>query len=257
MTYGEYTQLATATTPALIIYVIDISRSMTLPLGNKRRIDLVRDALSVTLRRMVFLSTRGSRISPRYHVAILAYSQSVYDLIGGIQSIDRLATLEVPALQTDTLTDTALAFERVEELLQANLHRYQNCPAPLICHLTDGEFNGSDPAPIVKRIRDMRVQDGKVLVENIFINDKSMVVGGIGDLKSWPGITPNTQFTDDNIGHYAAHLRNMSSPLPPSYHAVMAEQGYRISSNAIMMLPANDLALIEMGFVMSSSTRIR
>ena len=257
MSYGEYTQVATATTPALIVYLIDISRSMTLPLGNKRRIDVVRDALAVTLRRMVFLSTRGSRISPRYHVAVLAYSTSVYDLIGGIQSIDRLANLEVPQFQTDTLTDTALGFRRVAEVLQANLPRYANGPAPLVCHLTDGEFNGDDPAPVVRQIRSMRVNDGAVLVENIFINDRVMISGGIGDLRTWQGITPSTRFTDDNVGRYAAHLRDMSSPLPASYHAVMNEQGYRIAPNASMMLPGTDMSLIEMGFVMSSATRIR
>jgi len=37
----------------------------------------------------------------------------------------------------------------------------------------------------------------------------------------------------------------------------MQENGYNIASDAIMMLPGHDLALIEMGFVMSSSTRIR
>ncbi len=257
MTFGEYTQVATATTPALIVYLIDISRSMTLPLGNKRRIDVVRDALAVTLRRMVFLSTRGSRISPRYHVAVLAYSTNVYDLIGGIQSIDRLANLDVPQFQTDTLTDTAMGFRRVLEVLQANLSRYANSPAPLICHLTDGEFNGEDPSPIVKQIRSLRVNDGSVLVENIFINDKVMISGGIGDLRTWQGITTATRFTDDNIGKYAALLRNMSSPLPTSYHSVMNEQGYRISPSAIMMLPGTDMSLIEMGFVMSSSTRVR
>ena len=95
------------------------------------------------------------------------------------------------------------------------------------------------------------------VVENIFLNDKLLVVGGIGDLKSWAGITPDTRFTDDDDGRYAHHLRSLSSPLPTSYHSVMMQQGYRISSNAVMMLPGIDLSLIEMGFVMSAATRIR
>jgi hypothetical protein len=257
MTYGAYAQLSTATTPALIVYLIDISKSMGLPIGNKRRVDIVQEALSVALRRMVFLSTRGSRISPRYHVAIYAYSERVYDLVGGIQPIDRLASLEVSKLELDTTTNTALGFQHVEELLKEHIGRYQTCPAPLVCHLTDGQFTGNDPAPIVKRIQSLRVNDGAVLVENIFLNDKMLVVGGIGDLKSWSGITQDTRFTDDDDGRYAHHLRGLSSPLPASYHSVMMQQGYRIAPNAVMMLPGMDLSLIEMGFVMSAATRIR
>jgi hypothetical protein len=232
MTYGAYAQLATATTPALIVYLIDISKSMGLLVGNKRRVDVVQESLSVALRRMVFLSTRGSRISPRYHVAIYAYSERVYDLVGGIQPIDRLASLEVSKLELDTTTNTALGFQHVEELLKEHITRYQSCPAPLVCHLTDGQFTGADPAPVVKRIQSMRVN-------------------------SWAGITPDTRFTDDDDGRYAHHLRSLSSPLPTSYHSVMMQQGYRISSNAVMMLPGIDLSLIEMGFVMSAATRIR
>lgn len=255
---GEYTAMATATSPALIVYLIDISRSMNLKIGQQRRIDVVRDALARNLERMVFLSTRGNRVSPRYHIAILAYSQKVYDLIDGIQPIDKLASIEVPRFETDALTDTYTAFLRVEEVLQANLHRYEaSCPAPLVCHLTDGEYNGKDPSDVVKRIRGMRVKDGRVLVENIYINDTSMIIGNTSNLRQWSGITPGTVFTDDNAGRYAQKLRNMSSPIPDAYRKVMQENGYNIASDAIMMLPGHDLALIEMGFVMSSSTRIR
>ncbi len=259
MTLGEYSALATAQTPALIIYVIDISRSMMLPLGGKRRIDVVRDALQRNLQRMVFLSTRGNRVSPRYHIAVLAYSQYVYELTHGIQPIDHLASLDVPQLQPESLTDTYAAFLEVENLLKQHIDRYETSPAPLICHLTDGEHNSEkDPLEVVKRIRAMRVRDGAVLVENIYINNTSVLVNDWGsDMRNWQGITANTQFTNDDSGKYAHVLRKMSSPIPASYRRVMNEQGYHIAPDAMMMLPGHDLALLEMGFVMSASTRIR
>ena len=41
-----YDIMATGKTSALIIYLLDVSTSMSQPLGNKRRIDVVMDALT-------------------------------------------------------------------------------------------------------------------------------------------------------------------------------------------------------------------
>ena len=65
---------ATAQTPALIIYALDVSASMNEPLGDKRRIEVITDALSAALRKMVFRSTKGTHVSPRYRVAMIASS---------------------------------------------------------------------------------------------------------------------------------------------------------------------------------------
>ncbi|GEM_PF-7037618 len=89
---------ATSKTPALVIYLIDISASMTLPLGKRRRVDVVTNALRETLKQMVFRSTRGALLSPRYRVAMYAYSDKVYDLLPGVQKIDAVAHLGVPEL---------------------------------------------------------------------------------------------------------------------------------------------------------------
>lgn len=40
-----YTAVATSTTPVLIIYLLDISGSMSQMLGDKRRVEIVSDAL--------------------------------------------------------------------------------------------------------------------------------------------------------------------------------------------------------------------
>lgn len=59
----------------------------------KRRIDIVTDALSLAIRQMVFRSTKGSRLLPRYKLSILAYSDHVFDLLGGVKTIDEVARL--------------------------------------------------------------------------------------------------------------------------------------------------------------------
>ena len=76
-----YEILATSKTPALIVFVLDVSTSMTQPLGDNRRIDVVTEALYAAIQQMVFRSTKGVRVSPRYKIAMYAYSDHVYDLL--------------------------------------------------------------------------------------------------------------------------------------------------------------------------------
>lgn len=248
----QYLTMATQKTPALIIYLLDVSGSMNRQMGDKRRIDVVMDALTVALRQMVFRSTKGGRMSPRYRIAMLAYSDHVYDLLGGIKSIEEVAKLGVPELSPQRLTETAKAFIEAEKILLEELPNLDECPAPLICHMTDGEFTGSDPEPVVKRIMEMGNSDGQVLVENIFITD-NILQDTIDNVESWPGITPHTVLTTD----YARKLARMSSTIPASYRSVMVEFGYHLGENAGMLFPGNSAELISLGFQMSAATPVR
>src|SRR4051794_17745186 len=112
-----YETLATSRAPALIVYLLDVSASMVEPLDGRRRLDVVTEALGTALRRMVFLSTKGMLVSPRYRVALLAYSEAVFDVLGGVVTVDQYARLGVPTLEPRRGTDTAAGFEQVERLL--------------------------------------------------------------------------------------------------------------------------------------------
>lgn len=249
----KYTVQATQSTPALIIYLIDVSASMGLEMNNVRRIDLVKKALVSTIKQMVYRSTKGSRIAARYRIAILPYSDEVDDLLGGIKAIDQIArTATLPELTPMRFTDTALAFQRAEELLLEQLPLMQKCPAPLICHMTDGVHTGEDPEPVAKRIMEMSVPDGNVLIENIFINDH-FLEEPVNDPRNWKGILPGMNLKDD----YALKLRNMSSALPESYRKMMTEFSYTLQSGALMMLPGSSHEMVSLGFQISASTPIR
>jgi hypothetical protein len=247
----SYTILATSKTPALIIYVLDVSASMQQPLGGKRRIDVVTDALGAALRQMVFRSTKGTRVAPRYRIAMFAYSDQVFDLLDGVKTVEQVASRGVPQLSTMRTTDSARAFAQIEKLLKDELPNLNDCPAPLVCHMTDGEYTGADPEPIVRRIKSMQTPDGNVLVENIFISDQ-ILPEAITDPGHWPGITNTSPLASD----YAKKLRAISSPLPEGYRVMMLESGYQVSSDAVMMLPGSSPELVEMGFVMSTATPV-
>ncbi|BFH63735.1 MULTISPECIES: vWA domain-containing protein [Paenibacillus] len=249
----NYTIQASQRTPALIIYLIDISASMNMLMDQKRRIDVVYEALSLAIRQMVFRSTKGNRLTPRYRIAILAYSDDVYDLLNGIKGIDEIAAVgSLPDLTPKRFSDSAKAFLQAERILQSELPHMQDCPAPLVCHMTDGVSTGDDPEPIAKRIMSMSVPDGNVLVENIFISDH-ILDQPIPQPRRWKGIHPETALQDE----HAVKLRNMSSPLPESYREMLAEADYLLAPGALMMLPGNCAELVSIGFQMSAATPVR
>lgn len=246
----SYTVQATSNTPALLIYLLDISGSMTLELEGRQRMELVNEALQTIMRQIVYRSTRGTKIAPRYRISILAYSDEVYDLLGGVKSIDRIGNLDqLPKLYPKRFTDTAKAFRQAEKILQTEMESMQNCPAPIICHMTDGIYTGEDPEPIVQRIMNMSVPDGAVLVENIFITDDA-TSHRIRDARAWKGITAESVTVDP----YSEKLKRMSSIIPESYRDMMRESAYSIQSGALMLLPGTSKDLISLGFQMSAST---
>ncbi len=244
--------MATSRTPALIIYLLDISASMNTPLGIKTRIEVVTDALTSALRQMTFRSTKGNRVSPRYSIAMYAYSDNVYDVLGGIKTVDRVVQLGVPELKTEARTDMEKAFLQTEKLLKAELHHYQDGPAPLVCHMTDGIYTGRDPLPVVRRIMNMSVPDGKVLVENIFISE-DVLPEPIQDPFYWPGITSRSKLNNE----FAQKLQAMSSPVPESYRSMMVECNYHLEVGALMLFPGINPEIVAMGFQMSAATPVR
>jgi hypothetical protein len=247
----SYTTLATSRTPALVIYLLDISASMDTRLGNKRRLSVALDALSAALKTMIFRATKGNTIQPRYRVAVYAYSEDIYDLLGGVKSIAEIAKSGLPAIYTQRGTDTARAFQAAADLLARELRQVQDHPAPLVCHLTDDRYTGADPEPIAKRIMQMSNKDGPVLVENIYISDKIAAEANI-EATQWPGIQASTHLKDA----YAAKLRDMSSTLPESYRLMMLEMGYPIAPHSLMLLPGTNPELVQLGFQMSSMTGV-
>ncbi|OAB38449.1 vWA domain-containing protein [Paenibacillus glacialis] len=249
----NYQTQASGNTPALIIYLLDISGSMTLEFEGQRRMDVINEALQTVIRQIVYRSTKGAKLSPRYRISILAYSDEVYDLLDGVRSIDRIANRgNLPQLYPKRFTDTAKAFKQAEKILHSELSNMNDCPAPLICHMTDGIYTGEDPEPIVKRIMDLSVPDGNVLVENIFVTEDAGI-GRVKDARSWKGIMPNTFVTNS----YSDKLKRMSSVIPESYREMMIESDYSIREGSLMMLPGTSRDLISLGFQMSAATPMK
>jgi uncharacterized protein YegL len=247
-----YEAIATSRTPALVIYLLDISGSMSQLLDGSAKIEHVNRSLEQVISRMVQRSTKGATVSPRYRLAMIAYSDTPEDILGGIRTIAEVAQLGNPTLSTSAATDTYAAFAMARDLLRQELASSNGDganPAPMVCHITDGQFTGADPEPIAREIMQMKTPDGPVLVENIYVGP-NLTVSPITDPEAWPGVTDPSELADS----YARKLFNMSSTLPDSYARVINESRYALQPGARMLIPSSSRELIELAFAMSGAT---
>lgn len=247
-----YTQPATTLTPALIVYLIDASDSMNDACEATTKIDMVNKALRAAVKDMVRRSLRDGVVQRRYKLAILAYSTKVVDVLGGIRDLPELLRTGVPELSAGGVTDTAAGFRKVEELIQENLSQFQDGPAPLVCHLTDGVFTTLDPAPVIGRIRNMSVADGAILVENVYVADQ-MLRRAVRDWGQWPGVLRESEIADD----YARYLWSLSSKLPESYRLNINNYGYNLGPGAAMFFPGANSDLVRLAFVITAATQLK
>lgn len=247
-----HTQPATGLTPALIVYLIDASDSMNQLCGKLTKIEVVNAALRKVIRAMVGRSLRDGVLQSRYQIAIFAYGTKVVPVTTGIHNLADFMSSGIPGFDASGKTDTAGGFEAVEQLLQACLAEYQRSPAPLVCHLTDGGFTTSDPAPVIRRIQAMQVNDGPVLVENIYVAE-GMLRKPVPTWKEWPGVLRERDVNDD----YARYLYSLSSPLPETYRRNINNYGYHLQPGTRLFFPGFDSDLVQLAFAISAATELK
>ncbi len=246
-----YQNEATSNNKALVIFLLDVSGTMGKPMGGQTRIQVVQNALKMTITEMVQRSLKNKELRPRYRIAMIAYSDEVYDIFKGVKRIDEVAKKGIPKLEPLNRTDMTKGLRYVKQLLEQEKNNIsKDCPAPLVIHMTDGEFTSrDDPEPVIREIQQIKVDDGNVLVENLFVSDELKV--SIPDTTAWPGY----KLGDDVGNQYGNRLLSFSSPLPEMYRTVMSELGYSIQPNTVMMYPGVKPEFVQMAFVMSTVSR--
>lgn len=250
----QYTCLANARNPALIIYLLDISGSMQSPMGTTTRHAALNDALNSSIGALIKRSARGEFVSRRYDVAVFAYSDTVRDVLGGKISVADLADMdELQIPEPGGNTNTEAAFRAAHDFLSSVLANYQDCPAPLVCHITDGEWNVGDPLPFARALRDMTVADGNVLIENVFIGD-SFTRTPITNPRAWTGV----RSAGELVTPFAQKLFELSSTFPAPWALQLEnDMAYQIAADARMLVPASNTALLELALAMSQATPTR
>ena len=257
----EYTKLATSDSPAHIIYVLDASGTMDAKLGGRSRAEWLSEALTHALDNMIDRSYDDEIYRPRYKIAVITYSTTVDASLtnNGFMDVKEFWDEGIPEFKPDGETNTAGALEKAYELLASLLndsHVKSSCPAPLLCHVTDGEYNkGGDPKSIAEKIKKLRCDDGPVLFQNLFITD-NLLATPINDVHSWTGFASANaeQYFKGDKKNYAVTLFEMSSTLPVSYSSVIQDHRFKLSAGSRMMYPGTNFDLIKLAFVTSMST---
>lgn len=247
-----HTQAATSLAPAPVIYLIDASYSMNDLCGRTTKIDLVNKALQGAVQDMVRRSMSNGVIQPRYKVAIFAYSTKVLNLLEGFCDLADLVKHGLPTISAGGDTDTAAGFSAVETLLQMQLPEFHASPAPLICHLTDALITTGNPVEVVQRLQTMAVEDGPVLVENIYIADHMLRTPAV-NWTQWPGVLKPKQLKSA----YARFLCQLSSPMPDSYRQNINNYGYHLQKGAALFFPGTQAELVRLAFAISTATQLK
>ena len=256
----DYKNQANSDHPATLIYLVDISGSMSATMQDgKTRIEVAKNAIQVAYAQMIQRSMRQGKIHPRYRVGMIAYSDKIYDVygkLGSIVSIDQLKNEGIPSITPQKSTNMAKAFRYAEKLIKDDLQKWSRkwldeCPPPMVINITDCEFDeeqAQDPLEFAQSLQQISVRDGNVLVENIFITDQ---ISAPASPQDWQGY----QFGEKTGNSYGDKLLAMSSPIPSSYAQILREQaGIKIKEGKAMMFPGITREFIKFGFVMSIVT---
>lgn len=256
----DYKNQANTDHPATLIYLVDISGSMSATMQDgKTRIEVAKNAIQVAYAQMIQRSMRQGKIHPRYRVGMIAYSDKIYDVygkLGSIVSVEQLKNEGIPAIAPQKSTNMARAFGYAEKLISDDLKKWsrkwlEECPPPMVINITDCEFDEEqtqDPMEFAKRLQQISIRDGNVLVENIFITDQ---ITAPASAQEWLGY----RFGDETGNSYGDKLLAMSSPIPSTYAQILREQaGLKIREGTAMMFPGITREFIKFGFVMSIVT---
>ena len=159
---------ATCKTPGLLIYIIDISKSMDTLIAGKRKIDLVTVLLEKTFQNIIRQSAKKNKVFPTYKIGVYAYGDEAHNIYAGLKTLDEQSAMGAPQFKTmNQSANTANAFAAVLKLLESELINMQDSPPPLICHITDDKYMGDDPQPYATKIMATRTNIGKTLLQNI------------------------------------------------------------------------------------------
>jgi hypothetical protein len=259
-TSQEYRNQANSDHPATLIYLVDISGSMSATMQDgKTRIEVAKNAIQVAYAQMIQRSMRQGKIHPRYRVGMIAYSDKIYDVygnLGSIVSIEQLKNEGIPSITPQKSTNMAKAFRFAEKLIRDDLQKWSRkwldeCPPPMVINITDCEYDeeqAQDPLEFAQKLQQISIRDGNVLVENIFITDQ---ISAPTSPQEWLGY----RFTDKTGNSYGDKLLAMSSPIPSTYAQILREQaGIKIREGTAMMFPGITREFIKFGFVMSIVT---
>lgn len=236
------------TNPTAFLFVVDQSGSMSDKMSSgKSKAEFVADALNRTLMNMVTRCTKAEGVRDYFEVGVLGYGASGVSngFSGALSSrlINPISVIEQNPVRVEDrkkkmddgaggIIETTVKFpvwfepmanggtpmrealSKAAEELVVWCDSHPECYPPTVLHVTDGESSDGDPEEIATHLRQIRTNDGEVLILNIHVS----VLGG--DPIRFPA-------SDSGLpDSYAKLLFRMSSQLPEHLVRFAQDKGH-------------------------------
>ena len=237
----------TSTTPCLLVYMVDQSRSMEDLFGNASHSKSVEVANAINdILYEVGLRCIGTagEIKNRFEVAIIGYGKAsnsvqsawegplqnkwvvsikdIFDFPLGEEN-DKPIWIRPYAINNTPMTK---AFENAYRLCQdwISWGNHKDCHPPIIINITDGEATdaGNSYQPLkeqVERLKTLTTNFGNAFVLNIHISSSA------GDRKLFPNYL-------DSSDKFGSLLFNLSSPLNENMIRIASSKGYQVQNGS-------------------------
>ncbi len=242
------------TNPALVVFMIDQSRSMShkIPGSDNSKAREAADAINRQIGEFIGRCTKADGIRDYFYISVIGYGfragtaqailkgdavqpisalannplrtekrvTKVSDGEGGLIDVDyELGIWFDPVAASDTPMVHALKLAR--DLVKDWVEKRPDTYPPIVINISDGQATDGDPTDLAREIMNIASTDGNTLLWNCHVS-------------SSPG-TPIT-FPSNQEGlpedKYARILFDISSPLPEQYMGYAREMSYNISEGA-------------------------
>jgi hypothetical protein len=245
----NYDSQINATNPALLVFLVDQSDSMSLSWDDtslKSRASLTADVLNKILKDLALRCNKGGEIRKRLFFSVIGYggvpAQAKSALSGNLSEFD---TVDVATFSSNPLrieervkkesdgvggfievptkfpiwidptsgggTPMLEAFMEAKEIISNWIIGHPIGFPPIVINITDGEYTTGSPRDVVNSIKGLSTDDGASLVFNIHISKNN----------DNPLIFPNSLTSMSN--DFAKELFEISSELPPQIFAAASE----------------------------------
>lgn len=236
--------------PTAFLFVVDQSGSMSDKMSSgKSKAEFVADALNRTLMNLVTRCTKAEGVRDYFDVGVLGYGgngvgNGFSGALGG-SVLNPISAIEQSPLRVEDrkkkmddgaggIMETSVKFPvwfepkasggtpmregltRAAEELVAWCDAHPDSYPPTILHVTDGESTDGDPEEIANHLKQIRTNDGEVLILNIHVS--TLGADAIRFPASASGLPDE----------YAKLLFNMSSQLPEHLIRFAQEKGHTV-----------------------------
>lgn len=258
----KYQKKLGSTHPGMIIILIDQSGSMGFKYGATTKSEFTATAVNKTIQEIIAASTSGDIVSPRVHLCVIGYGDTVSPLVmATIDNVKKMETImkdkqvddgaggivtrqipfdiyvEAKASGSTPMAEAfALAKQYAKAFCENPIYKEVSYP-PIVINITDGEPDNFQTASAeAKEMMKNATDDGDLIFINAHLgNDHTKVV-------TLPN--SNKEFSGDKLAEF---LFDISSVLPEGLAASAKEQEFNVEPGARgFMFNADTVKLIKL-----------